>query len=109
VAQAAELNAKLARTIIRAMRNVLEIMALSSSLFLAYVRLSSPEFPFAPKAVDIVRSIPVRVNVKRFATRENILLWVVVPTSRLHSLNRHPFDKMNASLRTECPIYPPVQ
>jgi hypothetical protein len=29
-AQAAELNAKLARTIIRAMRNVLEIMVLSS-------------------------------------------------------------------------------
>jgi hypothetical protein len=33
-AQAAELNAKLARTIIRAMRSVLEIMVLSSSLFL---------------------------------------------------------------------------
>jgi hypothetical protein len=37
-AQAAELNAKLARTIIRAMRNVLEIMVLSSSLFFACVR-----------------------------------------------------------------------
>jgi hypothetical protein len=41
VAQTAELSAKLARTIIRAMRNVLEIMVLSSSLFLlAFVYLA---------------------------------------------------------------------
>jgi hypothetical protein len=48
-AQAAELNAKLARTIIRALRNVLEIMMLSSSAFFACVRLSSPEFPSWPQ------------------------------------------------------------
>jgi hypothetical protein len=42
-AQAAELSAKLARTIIRAMRNVLEIMVLSSSLFFACVRLSGAD------------------------------------------------------------------
>jgi hypothetical protein len=41
VAQAAELSAKLARTIIRAIRNVLEIMVLSS--FFACVHLSSNE------------------------------------------------------------------
>jgi hypothetical protein len=46
--QAAELNAKVARIIIEAMRHILEIMVLSSSLFLACVRLSSPELPFGP-------------------------------------------------------------
>jgi hypothetical protein len=40
-AQAAELRAKLVRTIIRAMQHVLEIMALSSSLFFACVRVGS--------------------------------------------------------------------
>jgi hypothetical protein len=39
-ALAAELSAKLARTIVKAMRNVLEIMVLSSSLFFACVHLS---------------------------------------------------------------------
>jgi hypothetical protein len=42
-AQAAELSAKLARTIVKAMRNVLEIMVLSSSLFFVCVRRSSNE------------------------------------------------------------------
>jgi hypothetical protein len=65
-AHAAELSVKLARTIIRAMRSVLEIIVLSS-LF-ARVRPSSPEFPFWPqKTAAIVRSNPVRVNVKQFA------------------------------------------
>jgi hypothetical protein len=45
-AQAAELSAKLARRIIRAMQHVLEIMVLSSSLFFACVRRSGPECPF---------------------------------------------------------------
>jgi hypothetical protein len=37
-AQAAELSAKLARTIVKPMRNVLEIMVLSSSLFFSRFR-----------------------------------------------------------------------
>ena len=64
----------MARTIIRAMRNALEIMMLPPSLFFG-IRLSGPEFPFAPKTAAIVRSIPARVNVKQFATPgENISL-----------------------------------
>jgi uncharacterized protein (DUF1697 family) len=43
VAPKAELSAKLARTIIRAMPNVLEIMVLSSSLFFACVRQSGAD------------------------------------------------------------------
>ena len=42
-AQAAELAAKLARTIVKAMRSVLEIMVLSSCLFFACVRLSGAD------------------------------------------------------------------
>jgi hypothetical protein len=42
-AQAAELTAKLARTIIRAMQNVLEIIVLSFSRFFPCVRLSGNE------------------------------------------------------------------
>jgi hypothetical protein len=48
-AQATELSAKLARTIIRAMRNILEITVLSSFLFLDCVRLSGPEVTFWPE------------------------------------------------------------
>jgi hypothetical protein len=79
VAPAAELSAKLARTIIRAMRNVLEVMVLPSSLFFCFVRLSSPELPFCPIRAAIVCSIPVRVNVKQFATlTRTFLSWIVV-------------------------------
>jgi hypothetical protein len=48
-AQAAELSAKLAIAILKVMRNILEIMVLSTSLFFAALRLSNPEFPFCPQ------------------------------------------------------------
>jgi hypothetical protein len=48
-ASAAELSAKLARTIIRAMRSVLEIMVLSSSLFLLAFAYLARNFHFGPK------------------------------------------------------------
>jgi hypothetical protein len=52
VAQAAELSAKLPRTIVKALRIVLVIMVLSSSLFFAFVRLSSRNFLLAPNDGD---------------------------------------------------------
>jgi hypothetical protein len=62
LAQAVELNAKLATTV-RAMRYILEVMVLSSPLFLA------PYFYLARNLAAIVGSIPVRVNVEHLAAR----------------------------------------
>jgi hypothetical protein len=72
-AQAVKLSAKLARTIIRAMRNVVEIMH-SSFLFFACVRYLARNLLLGPKTAAIVRSIPVRVNVRQLQLpSENIV------------------------------------
>jgi hypothetical protein len=49
------------------MRKVLEIMVLSSYLFLLAFVYVARNFLFGPKTAAIVGSIPVPVNVKQFA------------------------------------------
>jgi len=69
-------------------------MVLSSSLFFPWFRLSGPELLFSPIGAAIVRSIPVRVNVKQLATLiryvPNETWYRDKETGQIYSL--HPFD-----------------
>ena len=85
-------------------------------LFFACVRLSSPESVLGPKTAAIVRSIPVRVNVKQLATPgenisvmddwRNIAIALIDPVS---SAKASPetgvcFEFLGTSNRAEDPV-----
>jgi hypothetical protein len=71
------------------MLDVLEIMVLSSSFFACVRHLTLGISFLSRKTAEIVLSIPVRVNVNNFVTAaRTLLLWIVVATSRFHSLTQ---------------------